>query len=182
MELGLLDISKEYQGFPLKDKRKHLNDIMNNQLKYSNYEIVFQEIPNELTLAINVTGCPHKCPDCHSKFLWEYTGNYIKNDIVKIIEKYKSFITCVCFMGGDQNQEELIELCKLIKSYKLKTALYSGLDDIENISSNLKKELDFIKIGSYNKDMGGLNDPKTNQKMFEITNNKFNDITYKFQR
>jgi anaerobic ribonucleoside-triphosphate reductase activating protein len=166
----------------LKDKRKRLNDIMNNQLKYSNYGIVFQEIPNEITLAINITGCPHHCPDCHSKFLWEYSGKYIKDDIIDIILKYHDFITCVCFMGGDQNQNELIDLCDIIKTkYKLKTALYSGLDDIENISSNLKKELDFLKIGSYNKSRGGLNNPKTNQKMFKIINGEFNDITYKFQ-
>ena len=34
-------------------------------LKYVNTGIVFQEIPDEVTLAINISGCPCHCPGCH---------------------------------------------------------------------------------------------------------------------
>lgn len=34
-------------------------DIM---LKYAGYDIVFQEIPDEVTLALNLSGCPNGCP------------------------------------------------------------------------------------------------------------------------
>ena len=43
-------------------------------LKYTNTQVVFREIPNEVTLAINISNCPIHCPDCHSKELWKNTG------------------------------------------------------------------------------------------------------------
>ena len=36
-------------------------------LKYANFDIVFQEVPEEVTLAINISNCPNQCPGCHSK-------------------------------------------------------------------------------------------------------------------
>ena len=43
-------------------------------IKYVNTEVVFQEIPDETTLAINISGCPCHCPGCHSSYLWEDVG------------------------------------------------------------------------------------------------------------
>ena len=34
-------------------------------LKYVDYDIAFQEIPDEVTLAINLSNCPHRA-GCHS--------------------------------------------------------------------------------------------------------------------
>ena len=47
--------------------------------------------------------------------------------------------------------------------------------------------LDYIKIGPYIKDKGGLDSKGTNQRMYEVISDKngrriLNDITYKFQR
>lgn len=72
-----------------------------NKLKYKGYAIVFQEVPNEITLAINICGCPHKCKGCHSQYLWLDDGDILEKDLNDIIDKYKDYITCVCFMGGD---------------------------------------------------------------------------------
>ena len=44
-------------------------------LKYVNYDIVFQEFPDEVTLAINLSLCPVCCPGCHSQFLQTDVGN-----------------------------------------------------------------------------------------------------------
>lgn len=38
-------------------------------LKYVDTAIVFSEIPDEVTLAINISGCPNKCKNCHSQYL-----------------------------------------------------------------------------------------------------------------
>ena len=46
-------------------------------LKFYNYDIVCQEIPDEVTLAINITGCPIHCPGCHSTWLWEDCGDVL---------------------------------------------------------------------------------------------------------
>ena len=43
-------------------------------LKYTNTDIVFQEIPDEVTLAVNLSGCPCRCPGCHSPQLWGDIG------------------------------------------------------------------------------------------------------------
>ena len=155
-----------------------------NKLKYLGYSIVFQEVPNEVTLAINISGCPHRCEGCHSQYLWEYEGNYILDDLVGLIEKYKGLITCVCFMGGDQNPYELVGLLDTIHRYGLKTALYSGEDSLQQIAFRVLCNLDYCKIGHYDKTKGGLNDKNTNQKMllWNRQNGKWEDITYLFQK
>ena len=43
-------------------------------LKYVNTGIVFQEVPDEVTLAVNISNCPCRCPGCHSSYLWDDTG------------------------------------------------------------------------------------------------------------
>ena len=155
---------------------------MSDKLKYLGYSIVFQEVPDEVTLAINISGCPHKCVGCHSKYLWEYDGDYISDDLDVLIEKYKGLITCICFMGGDQNQKELVDLLIRIKRYKLKTALYTGFDSMFNLNNRILDNLDYCKIGHYDFSRGGLNNSNTNQRMFKWNweANKWNDITYRF--
>ena len=46
-------------------------------LKYLNAPVTFAEIPDEITLCINITGCPLQCKGCHSPFLWEDTGEFL---------------------------------------------------------------------------------------------------------
>ena len=42
--------------------------------------ITFSEVPDEISLCINISNCPIKCPDCHSKFLWENIGKEITDE------------------------------------------------------------------------------------------------------
>lgn len=155
----------------------------NRKLKYLGYSVVFQEVPDEVSLVFNISGCPYKCEGCHSKYLWKYDGAFISDDIDNIVIKYRELITCVCFMGGDQNTYELCELFHHVReTFHLKTCLYSGRDTLNELSE-LFPELDYIKIGRYRKEYGGLNSKTTNQRMFEIKDGKIsNDITYKFWR
>lgn len=140
-----------------------------------------QEVPNETTLAIDITGCPYRCPGCHSQFLWEYFGNILKDDIKNLILKYRDYITCICFMGGDQNMEDLIYLCKIVKSYGLKTCIYSGCDNHDKFVPYLEF-IDYLKVGPYKEELGGLNKNKTNQIFYKIYKNNLIDITYEFQK
>lgn len=153
---------------------------MNKTLRYSHYDIVMQEVPNETTLAIDITGCPYRCPGCHSPFLWDYFGNVLKDKIEELISKYKDYITCVCFMGGDQNMEDLISLCEIVKSYHIKTCLYTGCNNRHKFDSMLKY-LDYLKIGPYIEECGGLDKKTTNQVFYKVVDNELVDITYKFQ-
>ena len=154
------------------------------KLKYNGYSIVMQEVPNEVSLAINISGCPHRCEGCHSEYLWRYEGDYISDDLETIIQKYKDLITCVCFMGGDQNPYELSDLLNKVHGYGLKTALYTGEDSLQHIAIRILSNLDYCKIGHYNKTLGGLNNKNTNQKMllWNKQEKKWEDITYLFQK
>ena len=154
-----------------------------NELKYLGYSIVFQEVPNEVTLAINISGCPHHCEGCHSKHLWDYEGDYISDDIEWLIDKYNGLITCVCFMGGDQNQSEMLQLIHIVRSHGLKVALYSGYTDNDTHFIPYRHTLDYLKIGPYIDKLGGLDKPTTNQRMYAYNSldDEWEDITYKFQ-
>lgn len=156
---------------------------MEQCLKYLGVSIVCAEVPDEIALAINISGCPHRCNGCHSQYLWEYKGNNISDDLEDIIYHLKEYITCVCFMGGDQNMKELGGLLREVKDSGLKTCLYSGLDDIKPFSSFIDSGLlDYIKIGSYKSELGSLGEPSTNQRMYEVSDGKLTDITYKFSK
>lgn len=142
-------------------------------LKYLGYSIALQEVPNEISLVINVSGCPHKCEGCHSQYLWEYEGNYIAYDFNNILNFYGGMITCVCFMGGEQNVDELESYLKYVEEYGLKTCLYSGCDSIEEISE-LLPYLDWVKIGRYEESLRtdnnvqyGIKLATSNQKIYK---------------
>lgn len=142
--------------------------MRNQLLRYANYSITFQEVPNEISLVLNITGCTHHCDGCHSDYLAQDFGNYVNDDLPALLDKYKGMITCVCFMGGDQAIDNLREWLKRIKKeYDLKTCVYSGADNINTFDSCLDY-LDYLKIGPYKKELGGLDSPNTNQKFYVV--------------
>lgn len=152
-----------------------------NKLKYLGYSIVFQEVPNEVSLAINISGCPYKCRGCHSEYLWEYKGNYLCDDIYDLIQQYDGLITCVCFMGGDQNQSDLLNCFNIVKQFGLKICLYSGNDNQDSLN-DIINYCDYLKIGHYDEVLGGLDSHTTNQRFYSRVANAFVDTTYLFQR
>ncbi len=153
-------------------------------LKYTDYDIVFREIPNEVTLAINLSNCPHRCVGCHSPQLQQDIGEELnEKSLEKIIKNYDNFITCVCFMGGDSSPAEIGKLADFVKNkwnQKLKIGWYSGNDKVSNLVS--VKNLNFVKLGEYKHQLGGLDCKTTNQRLYSIDNLKFNDITFKLQK
>ncbi|MDR2683813.1 MAG: anaerobic ribonucleoside-triphosphate reductase activating protein [Prevotellaceae bacterium] len=143
-------------------------------MKYSNYDIVFQEIPNETTLAINITNCPNSCAGCHSPHLQQDIGERLTESVLSaLLEKYGNAVTCVCFMGGDNSPAEVLRMAEFVRSFDKKTAWYSGKS---TIFEGTQKVFDYIKIGAYIEHMGGLNSPTTNQKLYRIENGKMTEI------
>jgi anaerobic ribonucleoside-triphosphate reductase activating protein len=150
-------------------------------LRYVNYDIVFQEIPNEITLAINISNCPHRCEGCHSPYLWEDTGTSLDEQALSILlQKYGDAITCICFMGGDAEPREVGQLADFIRknSGDLKIAWYSGRAGLPADFS--LTNFDYVKLGAYVKHLGGLNAPTTNQRFYRIENEKMIDRTSSF--
>jgi anaerobic ribonucleoside-triphosphate reductase activating protein len=153
-------------------------------LRFHNYDIVFQEIPSEVTLAINISGCPNRCKGCHSPHLWNDIGKVLdESSIAVLMEKYGNAITCICFMGGDSEPDEVDRLAvHLRRSIKqpIKTAWHSGKQNIPK-SCNLHN-FDYIKLGAYIEELGGLDSLKTNPRLYKITNEQMEDITNHFQK
>ena len=149
-------------------------------LKYITTAITFAEIPDEITLCINITGCPLQCKGCHSPFLWEDTGEFLTIEMLDYLICKNNGISCICFMGGIQEPEYINELAFFIRNKypKLKIAWYSGLSEFSN-NVNLNN-FDYIKIGPYIEEKGGLSNPNTNQKLYKIIGTNLEDITYKF--
>jgi len=86
-------------------------------------------------------------------------------------------------MGGDQNPEELRGLITIARSCGIKACLYSGCDSLQDVS-NLIFDLDYIKIGRYRRECGGLDSEKTNQRFYSVSKGSLilNDQTNLFQR
>lgn len=148
---------------------------MHKPLKYIGYAIVFQEVYNETTLAFSISGCPYHCNGCHSQYLWEYEGDNLIENIERIINKYSGYITCVCFMGGDQNMGELIEALKICKKIGLKTCIYSGSSDMSKFKDAIPY-LDWLKLGRYEEKLKSINHIEhgvklatSNQHLYKIT-------------
>lgn len=161
-------------------------------LKYIESLVTFSEVPDEISLCISISGCIYKCKNCHSQYLWDDIGTELTIEELKRLIDANSGITCVCFMGGDQDLETL---CKLANSIKLrsdvpyKVAWYTGREDIPN--KGINQYFDYIKIGPYIEERGPLTSKTTNQKLYargsvlkkmSAYDNMFYDITDKFWR
>ena len=149
-------------------------------LKYVDTKIVFQEIPDEITLAINISNCPCHCTNCHSSYLAEDIGEPLDlQHLTNLIDSNKG-ITCVCIMGGDANPSEVDDIAQDIKEYypNLKVGWYSGRQELSK-DINLEN-FDYVKLGPYMKDRGPINCKTTNQKFYKIEENKLIDITNLF--
>lgn len=157
-------------------------------LKYVDTKVTFAEVPNEISLCINISNCPCKCPNCHSSYLAEDIGTALSEDrLLSLINKNRG-ITCICLMGGDINPTEIDSIAGYIKvNFSIKTAWYSGRQELSK-DINLEN-FDFIKLGPYIEELGPLNSKTTNQRFYVVErlycgndNYKYDlkDITYKF--
>ena len=154
-------------------------------LRYQGAAIVLQEVPDEISLAINISNCPYRCIGCHSKSLREDSGIPLAKDFLRLLEKYQGLITCVCFMGDGGDQLALLGYILASQQRGIKTCLYTGSDKIVHTNLMLLcRYLDYIKIGHYEPKYGGLSSKTTNQRMYQIEHckdeDRLTDITHKF--
>ena len=154
-------------------------------LKYVDAKVVFAEVPDEITLAINISNCPCHCEGCHSPYLAEDIGEPLDlQHLTNLIDSNKG-ITCVCIMGGDANPSEVDDIAQDIKEYyhNLKVGWYSGRQEL---SKDIElSNFDFIKLGPYKEEFGPLNSRTTNQRFYKVFHFSTGrceliDITHKF--
>lgn len=157
-------------------------------LKYVDTQVTFAEVPDEITLCINISNCPCHCPGCHSSYLAQDIGEWLAykdNDgvcinIQPLLKSYYGGVTCICFMGGDSEPEIINSLGAFLRKDNpgIKIAWYSGRQEL---SKDIDLEnFDYIKLGPYIKNKGPLNDKSTNQRFYKVNNKELIDITNKF--
>lgn len=150
--------------------------------------IGFGEVPEEIALCINISGCPIHCKGCHSPHLWQDIGTELKPVTLSNLIANNHGITCISFMGGDADADAVMKLAKWVKNNtELKTCWYSGRE-LKDLSIDYQA-FDYLKTGPYIIELGGLNSSNTNQRFYKIIHevekilpkNRLIDITYKFR-
>lgn len=141
-------------------------------MRYLTKQITFQEVPNEISLSFLVTGCPMKCEGCHSAEArdWTLWKTLTKKGLRRMV-KENEWITCILFLWGDWDVENMIKLIDETHYLWLKAAVYSW-QEYDNISDWIIAKADYLKWWPYKKDLWGLTSPTTNQKMM-------NNMTWK---
>ena len=149
-------------------------------IKYLNTQVTFSEVPDEITLCINITGCKIGCKNCHSSYLAQDIGEPLDlQHLTNLIDSNKG-ISCVCIMGGDANPSEVDDIAQDIKEYypELKVGWYSGRQELsEDIELG---NFDVIKLGPYKEEFGPLNSRTTNQRLYKVSDGELINITSKF--
>lgn len=148
-------------------------------LKFLNTMVVFEEIPDKISLAVNMTNCQNKCVGCHSPQLRKDIGKELTEEVVDELIKENEGINCFLFMGEGNDKDSLIKMARYIKEKyaSLSLAIYSGRDNVEDDFYEL---FDYVKIGPYIAKFGPLNKDTTNQRLLKIEDGARKDITSMF--
>lgn len=141
-------------------------------------QICFQEVPDEVSLAFTITGCPLACTGCHSRDTWDAgKGEALTDAVFKVwLERYQHLITCVLFFGGEWHPDTLLAKLRIARQAGLKTCLYTGMN---KVPARLQQHLDYLKTGRWHAELGGLDRATTNQKFVELGSG--NLLNFRFQ-
>lgn len=149
-------------------------------MNLQNVSISFSEFPNKISLVLSISGCPFKCPGCHSPELQnpslgvELTDEYMAD----LLDKYASVVDSIIFFGGDQYPGRFEEILKKVRtSTKLIVVLWTGAN---KVPKRLTQYLHYVKLGRYIESYGGLENPSTNQRFYKLP--YYEDFTYLFQQ
>lgn len=140
-------------------------------MNYSSKQVVWQEVPGEVSLAYTISGCPLRCVGCHSADTWPLgAGNKLAVQEFKTqLKQYQGLITCVLFLGGEWHEQMLLELLEIAQEQDLNTCLYTGYEDVSN---EIKAHLTYLKTGPWIRELGGLDSPTTNQRFIDLRTNE----------
>lgn len=149
-------------------------------MKYDSHLVTFTEVPDEISLCLNLSNCPFHCKNCFEPWLREDRGTILDIDELERLIQDNPYTTCICYMGGDANYQDLYALTLAFKFKHpcMKFAMYSGAVQMNDLMSEC---LDYYKVGPFIPEKGPLNNPGTNQRFYIKNQNNWQDITYRFQ-
>jgi len=137
--------------------------------------VVMEEIPDKVTLAVEISNCQGTCMGCHSPFLRADIGEELTPSAIDALIADNFGVNCFLLLGEGKDHEALLSVGRYIKQEhpNLALALYSGRKSVEDDIWDL---FDYIKIGPYIPERGPLNNPHTNQRLYKNRE----DITSRF--
>ena len=142
--------------------------------------VVLEEIPDRVSLAVEISHCRGNCEGCHSPFLRKDIGRELTPEVIDSLVADNFGVNCFLFLGEGQDPETLLDLADHARSLGLAVAVYSGREEVEDIFWD---HFDYIKLGPYKPASGPLNNPGTNQRLYALDpEGKWEDITYRFWR
>ncbi len=145
--------------------------------------VVLEEIPDMLTLAVEISNCQGNCIGCHSPFLRENVGEELTPEEIDRMVDDNFGVNCFLFLGEGNDRERLTELARHVRENRhLKVALYSGRTEVEEEFFDI---FDYVKVGPYIAKYGPLNSTTTNQRLYRILHledgsRQVEDITSRF--
>lgn len=140
-------------------------------------DIVLEEIPDRVTLAVEISGCRGLCAGCHSPFLRKDIGEPLTPEVIDFLIAENFGADCFLFLGEGSDHGTLLSLARHIREahHGMCTALYSGRDEVE---PEIFELFDYVKVGPFIPERGPLNDRRTNQRLYH----RGEDITSRFWR
>ena len=148
--------------------------------------VVLEEIPDRLTLAIDISNCTGLCEGCHSPFLRRDVGVELTPEAIDSLIAGNFGINCFLFLGEGNDHAALMSAANYVRrAYpSLALGLYSGRESVEE---DVWALFDYVKIGPFRPSCGPLNKTTTNQRLYRILHNAdgtrtVDDITARFWR
>ena len=128
-------------------------------------DTVIEEIPDRVTLAVEISNCRGNCPGCHSPFLQEDIGEELTPAVIDKLVASNYGINCFLFLGEGRDSDALLALVRYIRNTypNLEIAVYSGRAWVDE---EFFQAFDFVKTGPYIETRGPLDNPNTNQRLY----------------
>ena len=138
-------------------------------------DIVLEEIPGRVTLAVEISNCRGSCIGCHSPFLKKDIGEELTPKVVDKLIGDNFGVNCFLLLGEGQDLEALLRIAAHLREQHpgIERAVYSGRTEVEPA---LYEAFDYVKVGPYIAECGPLNEPTTNQRLYYHGE----DITFRF--
>ena len=127
-------------------------------------DVVLEEVPDRVTLAVEIPNCQGNCPGCHSPFLKQDIGEELTAEAADALLEENFGVDCFLLLGEGNDPAALLGLARHIKAAHpgVETALYSGRESVED---GIYEVFDFVKTGPYRAELGPLNERTTNQRI-----------------
>ena len=128
-------------------------------------DIVLEEIPGRVTLAVEISNCRGSCIGCHSPFLKKDIGEELTPKVVDKLIGDNFGVNCFLLLGEGQDLEALLRIAAHLRVQHpgIERAVYSGRAEVEPV---LYEAFDYVKVGPYIAEYGPLNEPTTNQRLY----------------